>query len=210
MTSASELLPDEIWQALDPDAGRLTRRDRLRLWAVGVLSLLTSGVVTAGWQSGFVVPHVVRGTADNGWSADIATHRVTQQIDIRNEGWATVRVVAIGRSGTGIALRAIDAELPMDVPPATGVVVTLTYDVTDCAAVPRGSWPIPVHVHRPWGVRTSWLMPDSGIPPQDATRRGLVDPVASELPWQRLLSATACAPMPPDAVAPTSDVPVNP
>ena len=202
MTSATDLLPDDVWRALDPDAGRLSRRQRLHLWLAGVLALAVVAALTVVWQSGVVVPHIVRGASDDSWSADTATHRVTRTIEIRNDGWGTAHVLSVGRSGPGIALRSVDTALPTDLPPSTGVVVTLTYDVTDCAAVPQGNWPIPVRVQRPWGAWTSWVGPEAGIPPTTKTPGGLFRPTEYEVPWQRVLSLTACSPSPVDASTP--------
>ncbi|MDQ1724785.1 MAG: hypothetical protein QOG52_1813 [Frankiaceae bacterium] len=191
----TELLPDHVWQQLDPLAGRLTpvARRQARRWAIAALALLIAGVVA--WQSGVLVPHVVRGNAGgNGWSANSQARQVTTTVEIRNDGWQSLRVTGVGRSGPGMTLRSVNMAFPVEVQPSTSVQVTLSYDITDCAAVPRGRWPVPVRVQRPWGTFTSWVDLERGIPPVTPTPHGLFNSGPYEQEWQALLAITACTP----------------
>jgi hypothetical protein len=195
MTSATDLLPDDVWRALDPYAGRLPRgtRIRMRLAAAGAVALLVACIVV--WQSGIVVPHVVRSDTSFGWSADMATHKVTQIVSIRNDGWRTITVTGVGRSGPGMVLTSVDRAMPVVLPPSTAIELSLSYDVTDCAAVPQGRWPVPVRVQRPWGVFSDWIHLPRGTSPATPAPG---QPKPTEQEWQAVLATTACSPVPTD------------
>jgi hypothetical protein len=196
MATATDLLPDDVWHALDPDAGRLSRRARFRLGisAAGALAVLVAAIVC--WQSGVVVPHLAAQLP--GWGADPVRRVVTVDVELSNQGWQSVRVLGIGRSGPGMDLQSVDTVFPVDLPPSTGIQIELTYRVTDCAAVPQGSWPLPVHVQRSWGsMTTAVALPDivpAGTAPAGTRSYTGRDPYSRN--WQAGLAYEACHPEP--------------
>jgi hypothetical protein len=187
-------ISDDVWRQLDPEAGRLPRRTVLRLrWSLGgafVLAVL-AGLV---WQSGLTVPRL--GWTDNsgyGWS--IEGRHVEYEMRISNDGWTPVTVTTLGRSGPGLALRSVRAQLPTTLRPDESMDATLVYDVTDCAAVPADAWPVPVTVSRVWGTATGYVHPPTVTSPTAPTGMREYqgrDPYALE--WQRGLAEYACNP----------------
>ena len=104
-----------------------------------------------------------------------------------------MRVLGIGRDGPGLVLESVDGALPLTLGHNEGVGVMLHYRVTDCAAVPTGSWPVPVRVERPWGTYTVYIdMPTQ--PAGDIIDNPAIIPDGDRqaVPWQRNLAAQAC------------------
>jgi hypothetical protein len=185
---------DEVWQRLDAEAGRLTRRTVLRLrWSLGGAFVLA---VLAGllWQSGLTVPRL--GWASNtGYGFSTGDHHVEYDLKISNDGLTPVEVIGLGRSGPGFELRAVRAQLPTTLRPGDILEATLIYDITDCAAVPSDAWPVPVTVSRIWGTATGFVLPPTVTAPTAPTGMRQYqgrDPYALE--WQRGLAEYACNP----------------
>ena len=151
----------------------------------------------AVWQSGAVLPRVTTGMNGNGMMADGLHHQFMETVEVRNSGWTSMTVDGIGRSGSGLRLTSVDATFPVELPPSTGRVFSLSYDVTDCAAVPQGEWGIPVRIQRAWGVWSAWVRPQPfvpmGVDVPGVRRFSGSDPYAKE--WQAALAFTACAPI---------------
>jgi hypothetical protein len=64
--------------------------------------------------------------------------------------------------------------------------------VTSCADVPQGDWPVPVRVSRPWGVQTGYLLgPAIAVDQPSIVEYSGRNPY--EQPWQRVLAKQACA-----------------
>lgn len=153
----SELLSDQTWRQLDPYAGRLSGRERGRVFLVVVLVLLLVAAVTAGARSGLLAPRVSdTGSSMVGFDHDAGVMHYV--FGIVNEGRFPVEVVSVGRAGPGLA----PAEPPVWenweslvtggwLGPGDIVQVGVAYEVTDCQAVPDGPWPVPVRMARPWG-----------------------------------------------------------
>jgi hypothetical protein len=186
------LVSDEVWRQLDPDAGRLPRRTVVRLrWSIA--SMLAIAVVAGlGWWSGLVVPRLAWSSTGYSWSS-IEDGIVQYEMPVTNRGWTSAEVVAIGRSGPGFELQTARAELPATLAPGQRIDVTLVYRVTDCAAVPGGAWPVPFTVRRAWGTVTAYVQPPTGTSPDAPAGmreyRGR-DPYAVE--WQRLVADLVC------------------
>lgn len=191
------LLTDEVWAALDPAAGRLTRRDARRwVGAIGLGVVLTTSAFGA-WYGGVVVPRV--SARLSGWSTDSERHRFTYLMRVRNDGIAPVEIRRVGRSGPGLTLLSVNG-----LPPAARIAsftgagsvdVELAYEVTDCGAVPTGSWPIPLQVKNSWGTHTIAVQP--GVltwpdAPAGTWSYSGADP--NSAPWQRVLANVACRP----------------
>ena len=186
---ARDLLTDATWSRLDPRAGELSavERRRVRIACVALVVLLT--VVFAIWRSGVLWPRLATG-GSGGFDVDRAASTFSVMIQVDNRGTEPLRVLDIGRSGPGLRLLGVD-DVPTDLPSSTGVVVTLRYAVTDCAAVPRGAWPVPVVIERSWGDLTVHLdgptMSGRGVEDGSVVSNGS-DGGELGVPWQRWLA----------------------
>ncbi len=199
------LLSDETWQALDPYAGRLSRRDRRRavLAGVAVAALLVAGYAVA--SSGLLVAHLAHGHASGyGDGRDIGV--IHYDFGVVNEGRFPIEIVDVGRSGPGLAQVPFPSEIggyPTEavtaarLGPGEEAFLGVAYRVTDCDAVPDEPWPVPVQVDRWWGTQTVWLeldLPrsreDFQLPP-DRVDNGAVwwD---EGVEWQRVLADAHC------------------
>jgi hypothetical protein len=174
------VIPDQVWQRLDPDAGRLSRRATVRLWvAIGAALVLYCGGYLV-WSTGLVVPHLV-------WPSNVmefeTRDRGITRVDvlIANYGLSAVTVLEVGRSGPGMELLGVDGALPITLASSEGASFELTYRITDCDATPRGSWPVTAVVARPWGALTVDVEPSHEWPH-----------------WQEQLVESACRPLPPE------------
>ena len=198
MPTDTDLLPDHVWQQLDPRAGQLAPGARRRARRSLLVAALVGASFLVTWQSGAVLPRVTTGENGNGMMADGLHHQFMETVEIRNSGWTSMTLEGIGRNGPGLRLVAVDGTFPTVLAPSTGQVFSLTYDVTDCGAVPQGEWAIPVRIDRPWGVWSSWVRPQPFVPmgtnvPSMRSYSGR-DPYAKE--WQAALATTACTPPP--------------
>ena len=194
MPIETDLLPDHVWQQLDPRAGQLTPAARRRALRSLVLAALVGATLLATWQSGAVLPRVTTGRNGNGMMADGLHHQFMETVEVRNSGWTAMTVEGLGRSGPGLRLVSVDGNFPTVLGSSTGQIFSLTYDVTNCGAVPQGEWAIPVRTQRPWGVWSSWVRPEPFVPmgtavPVMRSYSGR-DPYAKE--WQAALATTAC------------------
>jgi hypothetical protein len=195
----ADLLTDETWQQLDPHAGKLSGRDHrvfLLALVVAVLLLVAGGYVV---RSGLVVPQVAHGSG-SGYGYDEDTWVMYYAFELVNDGGFPVEVLSVGRDGPGLA-RAEMPPVERTVPggrlgPGETMWVGVAYEVTDCAAVPAGHWPVPVRIARPWGTYTAWVE----LPSLDRASFGL-PPAAGAAPharqlaqtrWQRLLADAVC------------------
>lgn len=75
--------------------------------------------------------------------ADTSKGETTYSFIARNFGDEGLTITSLARSGPGLQLLHASAN-PATVPPHGRTTVTATYRVTDCALVPRSSWPMPV------------------------------------------------------------------
>jgi hypothetical protein len=190
--ASTELLSDDVWRQLDPHAGRLPRRQTAMLWLTiaAVAAVVAAGVVV--WRGGYLVARVDTRHEATGFSWGASTGGpITIQFPISNDGRTAITVTSIGRSGPGLTLDA-PAGLPLTLAPHTGEVVYLRYEVTDCAAIPAGAWPVPVVVRLWWGSQTVYVQPgpiDEDQPDGEFAYSG-PDPYGH--PWQRALADISC------------------
>lgn len=183
---------DEVWAELDHDAGRLPRRRERQLAVAPVILLLVLSAGVVVWRSGAVVPRVAWANLGYSASSDLERRIVTHSVAIANRGWPSVHITGVGRSGPGLELVEVRGSLPTTLSRGESTEVILVYRVTDCAAVPRGPWPVPVRVRRAWGTQTVYVsVPTESSPdaPDSYTFIGR-DPYGVE--WQRLLADRAC------------------
>lgn len=151
-------IPDEVWQQLDPNAGRLSRRTAARMWIAFVLVLAVIGAGLLTWRSGLIAPRLI--WPNTGWAWEQTADGVARvQVTIANGGKFPVTLVDAGRSGPGLNLLGAEGPLPARLQPDDEVVVVLVYRITDCAAAPRGPWPVMATAQRPWGTMTVAVAP---------------------------------------------------
>jgi hypothetical protein len=143
-------VPDEVWQRLDPRAGVLNRRTAVRMWVAFAVAL----VLFVAWAlvPRIVMPRLVWPGVSRGWEETNSVLRI--QFEVANAGWYPVTVQAVGQSGPGLELLGVEpAEheyagrtagppFPVTLRPGQSRTATLVYRITDCAAVPRGRWPV--------------------------------------------------------------------
>ncbi|HSI92315.1 MAG TPA: hypothetical protein VK925_02395 [Jiangellaceae bacterium] len=184
-----ELLSDETWRQLDRSAGRLSRRD-LRWALLGAAAFVAVMTVVL---TGLVVPRLAN-AGGWGYGYDEDTWLVHQEFGVRNDGSFPVDIIDVGRDGPGLALA--DVSYPLRVEPGESASVEARYEVTDCAAVPREPWPVPVRMARPWGTHTLWIeLPrqspmDFDLPPTHSSGDAVT--WADDVEWQRNLADAVC------------------
>ncbi len=186
------LLTDEVWARLDPHAGRLTRRAALRLWLVVLACAVLAAGGLVGWRSGMVVARIETDTFGS-WSGGSESLTIDVNVPVVNRGWRTETVVGAGRSGPGLNLQpALAGLFPLTLAPGQGTSIPLRYDVTSCADVPQGDWPVPVRVRRPWGPQTVYVRgPGLSVGAPNMVEYTGRNPY--EQPWQRVFAHQACA-----------------
>jgi len=197
------LLTDEVWTQLDPHAGRLSRRVATRLWTGGAVAVIVLLAGVLAWWAGLVVPRLAWPGGDGGYAYSAPPGGpVAHEVTIVNAGRIPVHVVGIGRDGPGLKLQAVStafdtvvpARFPLAIEPGQTLTVTLVYQITDCSAVGRQPWPVPVRVERPWGEQTAYVSLPVKTSRDAPTERFWTgeDPFAVQ--WQRHLTDLACHP----------------
>jgi hypothetical protein len=187
------MVSDEVWAELDPRAGRLSREAtrRLVIGVLVVLALVASGGLA--WQSGLILPRVVW-PETAGWGASSGPGTISHQLVMENQGWTPVTLTGAGRDGPGLTLDRVFTVFPVTLKPGQQITIDLTYRITDCAAITRDPWPVPVRIDRWWGEQTAYLdLPTmtSDDAPDDFSYSG-ENPYAVE--WQYALADLACHP----------------
>ncbi|HST80276.1 MAG TPA: hypothetical protein VLL08_00905 [Kineosporiaceae bacterium] len=177
---------DDVWDQLDPYAARLSAKDRHQVWAVVAATTLVACAVAALWWVGALTPQLRLGYGYRG-STPGSEPAFTIVLPVRSDATLPIHLRSAGRSGPGLQL--IDAEVPHEVASGTRGEITLHYRVTDCSAVPTGSWPIPVHVDRFWGQGTAWVAGELEMSNEDAED----DSDLWEIPWQQAMAKAACS-----------------
>ena len=114
-----------------------------------------------------------------GGSGDTLRHDATYTFRLLNYSKNTVRVRYIGRSGNGLELLKPPGWVQgRTIPPHGSIPVTLSYHVTDCAGVVRGSWPLVFQASRIPGV-WRWLSLS-------------LTPLGGASQWQESVAREAC------------------
>jgi hypothetical protein len=194
-------ISDQVWEQLDPYAGRLSPRARRRVQAGVVALTLVAVAGTALWWVGLLNPRL--SINDENFSAKTLGRERTFTLIIRleNHGPATEHIGSLGRSGPGLELTS--TEVPAEIGAGARVEATLHYHVTDCSAVPRQDWPIPVRINRSWGSRTAWPAGPLIVAYTEDTDPDAVD--APDLPWQWSLADRVCREPEPTTYASSSN-----
>ena len=202
----TQWVSDEVWSQLDSSTGRLTKRQRRH--ALAAVSAAAT-VLVAGFavdRSGGVRANIGYSSESNDAGAASPTAKsFTRQFAVKNNGWTTVRVTGVGQNGPGLHLVGPgdkdglpkDMELPgstpvpFDLHPGQIAIVAVSYHVTDCAAVPSGSFPVTLRVDRPWGTQTIGIsLPMTSAP---GNAHGLVSDTEM-IGWQKEMADDVCAP----------------
>jgi len=202
--TGTQWVSDEVWAELDPTAGPLSRTQRRRALAAASAAVI---VLIAGFaidRSGVVRAHIVYDSDSGDIGATTPNPQFfTRQVAVQNTGWTTVRVTGVGQDGPGLHLVRPggpegfpkDLELvgstpvPFDLHPGQIATVEVAYQITDCAAVPLGSFPVTLRVGRPWGTQTV----DISLPPTPAP--GIADGLVAAtemIGWQKAMADAAC------------------
>lgn len=170
---------------------------------VGLALLLLAGGQTAGVRATSGLPDGVSLVAlENGYSYGTDGDRATLGFQLLNNGDRAVRVVDVGQDGGGLRLLEIAAaggrlaepsvgtEItplpPFDLAAGEVVELTVVYQVTDCAQVTTGSFPLPVRLNV--GRRSGTVLVPLPRAPSDAPDAGPDD--VDE--WQRVLVRDVC------------------
>jgi hypothetical protein len=193
-TTRPQLVSDEVWAQLDPRAGALSRADTRLITRLTALAVVVAAAAMALWVSGFVRANLSWSDSQGyGSSFNPHTHTFSTDVVVKNNGWTAVRVTGIGGDGAGLHLTGttqphISTDLGRTVPftlePGQTAILALDYQVTDCAAVTSGSFPVPVRVKRFWGTQTVSV----GI----ATDLESTPSSARTVEWQRWLADQTC------------------
>jgi hypothetical protein len=183
---------DDVWRALNPHAGRMPRRVTALCVAAACAALATVLVVVGGWRSGIIVPNLGQ-PFEGGWGVDVDTHEHTFAIvfPIRNNGLIPVEITGLGRDGHGLKLTGARTQTLLRAGESADI--RLEYQVTDCAAVQAGDWPVPIRVKRSFGEQTAYVWPPEVTRPDAPSAysyTGNRNPYA--ISWQELYGGKAC------------------
>jgi hypothetical protein len=196
MSAKVQWVADDVWARLDPRAGAVSRTVARRYKVTAVVAALVMAAFVSTWKSGLIWAQVGKTSASGGQNADPAARTITTDVEIRNDGWRAVGVESVGSDGPGLKVLSLGHPLwpagdwripPFYLKPGETATVSITYQITDCAAVPKGWFPITVRLRRFWGTQTVDLTMDRAF---RATRAGQVAPIGPE--WQRELADRAC------------------
>jgi hypothetical protein len=116
--------------------------------------------------------------------ADESFRRFTVNMEMKSSSREPMTIVGIGRSGPGMTLVPPKKQDARILQPGRSLVFSLKYKITDCAAVPKGDWPIPVRVEASGGQTTVY----ASLQMFGSDREG--KPAGK--PWQTALSGEVC------------------
>ncbi|MEV7005355.1 hypothetical protein [Streptosporangium sp. NPDC051022] len=115
--------------------------------------------------------------------------RFSVRVNVRNLNDGPVTVFGVGRNGPGLRLLSSRRPIPHSLPPEQATGFDLRYEVTDCRAVPRGDWPIPIRLEQDGAPALAY----ASMRMVPAKRTGSAGE-ASGASWQDVLSGEICAP----------------
>ncbi|WP_089209693.1 hypothetical protein [Streptosporangium subroseum] len=116
---------------------------------------------------------------------DASFRQFTVNLDMKSRSQESVTIVGIGRSGPGLELLSPGKQDSQVLQPGQSLGFSLKYKIIDCAAVPKGEWPIPVLVEVS-GVQTTVYAALRALGSDPEGKR------AAE-PWQTALSTEVCS-----------------
>jgi hypothetical protein len=116
---------------------------------------------------------------------DESLRQFTVNLDMKSRSQEPVTIVGIGRSGPGLELLSPGKQDSQVLQPRQSLGFSLKYKIIDCAAVPKGEWPIPVRVEVS-GVQTTVYAALQALGSDPEGKQ------ATE-PWQTALSTEVCS-----------------
>ncbi|AWS45808.1 hypothetical protein [Streptosporangium sp. 'caverna'] len=116
---------------------------------------------------------------------DESFRQFTVNLDMKSRSQGPVTIVGIGRSGPGLELLSPGKQDSQVLQPRQSLGFSLKYKIIDCAAVPKGEWPIPVRVEVS-GVQTTVYAALHALGSDPEGKQ------AAE-PWQTALSTEVCS-----------------
>ncbi|WP_027344944.1 hypothetical protein [Hamadaea tsunoensis] len=181
-------ISDDVWRQLDRNAGRMSRRGFL-LFLTACLAL--PAVAYGGLVAWRTVAHPLVAADDFlSYSATAGQHKVfSLQVKVRNQGITALTVVSAGQDGPGLHLVAPVLAVEHHLAVGQELLLVLEYEVTDCSAVPAGTWPVPIVVDQPWGRRTVEVRPQTMPDPADTNGAFTA---ADEVQWQTAMAYQSC------------------
>jgi hypothetical protein len=183
---------DVVWQQLDRNAGRMSRRTfRLFLAGAVTLAVLTAATVLS-WRT--ITSPLKADAGEFGASYTRSPMTFTVEFPVHNIGLIPVTIEGVGRDGKAVTVLSARA-VPEKVGPGESTTIQLAYSVSDCRDFVHGTWPLPIRIHRPWGTQTVYVTPPY-LPNPDApssySYSGDRDPY--QLEWQESYIRQICAP----------------
>jgi hypothetical protein len=147
----STLVPDEVWEHLDPLQARLGKQSRRALALAVALVVATILGIALGVASGELRGNLYVPT----WSihVDTRTHSFNESVAIQNNGWFDETINGVGFNSPG--LRATDLRpIRLTVPHGHTRTLRFTVTVSDCTAVRPGESDPVVKLERFWGTQS--------------------------------------------------------
>jgi hypothetical protein len=172
--SPDQVVSDEVWAQLDPNAGRLTRRTVAKMVATLVATILVGIAGLAVYRGGYLTPRL---------RADGATVSFERPVAVSSEHpiLLAVNFELTDHGNTGVTVRSLGGDvgpwkfvstwnLPSHLAPAEAVIVKVTYRLDSCDGLPTSedlpSFQIPMVVQHWWGSQHLRLpVADPGLNP---------------------------------------------
>lgn len=155
------MVSDEVWQQLDPHAGRMSRRGFRVFCAAVVAAAAIAALTAAGWRTAVTpveLDWVVGGDAE----AQLHPPRFENGFTVRNAGLLPVTITGVGGEIAGLRFDGVGGPaLPVTLQPGESVYVRVRYAITNCDAVPSDPLPVHFHIDRPWGTQSIPVIPQS-------------------------------------------------
>jgi hypothetical protein len=126
------------------------------VWLVAIVVAVLASAGVMLWRSGLAVAQLSWLNDNRSWTIR-PDGTIAAEVLVTNTGLVDATIVAVGRDGPGLRLVGVEGDLPVTLKPNNGSGFVLVYRITDCVAVPRGSWPVTARVDRPWGTQTVYL-----------------------------------------------------
>lgn len=149
---STQLLPDEVWQHLDPRAARLGRRPRRLVLATVVVGALIGLGTVLGMSSGLLTPQLE--AQGGGGEATANSHVVTSSLHLRNAGWFAEHIDAVDVTTPNFTVvRTHGAGIT--IAPDRTRTVSVVVRIENCAQVTRDTdFAIALRLRRFWGAKT--------------------------------------------------------
>jgi hypothetical protein len=200
MSGQTTYVSNEVWQQLPQ---RRLPRGRTITALIALLAL--AAAIGVGQLVGLFQPRL--GVQSSGWSADQASHKITELVSLRNNGMftTTVSTVTVGAPWlhlTGVTIESLNthgergAGTVITLKPGDTVSYTLAITIPDCTAIDKAGSTASVTAHGPLWTRTVDIRPPGTTNtdgPGLQTWTGPTNP--NEMPWPLEAATLACKPV---------------